>query len=169
MSKAAKMLPLLFFIASVMFTACSSMKAEQKEEKKESFKLANVPVSETELERISEPAVREIFRGILTNDYSVFRKPFHEKVTAEQTFRKLSAEFRKKFGELKELKYLGTLDAGIFRQTVWKARFARSKSLDEAIRRGGKDPASVPVPDLLIRLYLGNENNTWKVYSIIFN
>ena len=56
-----------------------------------------------------------------------------------------------------------------FRQAVWKARFARSKSQDEAIRSGGKDPAAVPVPDLLIRLYLGNENNTWKVYSIIFN
>ena len=146
MTKAAKMLPLLFFIASVMFTACSSTKAEQKEEKKESFKLAaNIPVSESELERLSEPAVREIFRGILKEDYSVFRKPFHEKVVSEPTFRRLSSEFRKKFGELKGLKYLGALDSGIFRQAVWKARFARSKSQDEAIRSGGKDPAAVPV------------------------
>ena len=168
MTKAVKILPLLFFIASVIFTACSSTKAEQKE-KKESFKLANIPVSESELERISEPAIREIFQGILKNDYSIFRKPFHEKVASEQTFRQLSVKFREKFGELKELKYLGTLEAGIFKQTIWKARFARSKSLDEAIRRGGKNPSSIPVPDLLIRLYLGNENNTWKVYSIIFN
>ena len=173
MTKTLKMLPILFFIV-IMAAACSSTKAEKtekekKEEKTVKLKLSGVPASESELKNFSESAIREIFDGILRNDYSVFRKPFHKKVVSEPSFRQLAAKFREKFGGMKDLKYLGSLEAGIFKQTVWKARFDRSKSMDEAILRGGKDPADIPVPDLLIRLYLGNENGNLKVYSIMFN
>ena len=170
MMQTNRIFPILFLIAAMLFPACSSTREEQKSKNKmENFKIANAPISESDLKKISEPAIREIFQGIHKNDYSIFRKPFQEKLTSEQSFRKLASSFRAKFGELEDLKYLDTLQAGIFKATVWKARFARSEEFKETMRKDGKNPDLVPVPDLLIRLYLGNENGVWKVYSIIFN
>ena len=33
----------------------------------------------------------------------------------------------------------------------------------------GKDPAKIPVPELLVRLLLGNVNGEWKAFAIFFN
>lgn len=170
MIQANRIFPILFFISAVMLTACSFTREGKKEKNDvENFKITNAPISESDLTKISEPAIREIFNGIQKNDYSIFRKPFHEKVSSEEAFQKMAPTFRRKFGELQELKYLDTLQAGLFKATVWKARFAPSAELEEAIRREGRDPKKILVPELLIRLYLGNDNGVWKVYSIIFN
>ncbi|HBJ96371.1 MAG TPA: hypothetical protein DDZ11_08095, partial [Lentisphaeria bacterium] len=58
---------------------------------------------------------------------------------------------------------------GIFKTALWKARFARSHASEADLKRSGKDPEKVPVPDTLIRLLLGKIDGQWKIFAIFVN
>lgn len=155
-------------LSAAFLTACSTT-ADAEKNKTEKLSIADVQVPEAELKKISESAIREIFRGIEKNDYSIFRKSFYEKVTTEKNFKQLSAAFHEKNGKMENLKYLDTLQVGVFKVTVWKVRFARSQKLIDAMKRDNRKPEAIPLSDMLIRLYLGNIGGQWKVFSISFN
>ena len=54
-------------------------------------------------------------------------------------------------------------------KALWKVRFARSRASEAELKRNGKNPEKVPVPDTLVRLMLGNIDGQWKIFAIFVN
>ncbi len=155
-------------LAVIGFSACKSTPQEQPPRSV----ITPATVSPDQLKQIADTYLKNIITGLETKDYKLFVKDFareYKDTMNPEKFAPLAAGFQAKNGKLLELKYLDSLDQGIFKSVVWKARFARTKAQEEALKRDGKDPAKLPVPELLVRLLLGNVNGEWKAFAIFFN
>lgn len=164
----------LFFTAAAALTAVafSACKSTAPEQKPPSSVITQTAVKPEELKKIADAYLKDIITGLEKNDYKMFVKDFaneYKDTMNPEKFAPLAAGFQSKNGKLLELKYLDALDQGIFKSVVWKAKFARTKAQEDALKRDGKDPNKLPVPELLIRLLLGNVNGEWKAFAIFFN
>lgn len=156
-------------LAVLGFSACKTAAPEQTPP---ASVITPAEVSPDQLKKIADVYLKDILTGLETNDYKLFVKDFareYKDTMNPEKFAPLAAGFQAKNGKLQNLKYLDCLDQGIFKSVVWKAKFTRPKAQEEALRRDGKDPAKIPVPELLVRLLLGNVNGEWKAFAIFFN
>ena len=156
-------------LAVIGFSACKSTVPEQAPR---ASVVTPAAVSPDQLKKIADAYLKDILTGLETTDYKLFVKDFaseYKDTMNPEKFAPLAAGFQAKNGKLLELKYLDSLDQGIFKSVVWKAKFARTKVQEEALKRDGKDPGKIPVPELLVRLLLGNVNGEWKAFAIFFN
>ena len=133
--------------AAVLFTlaACTTTTTENTASPARST-VQTVQIPEQELRTIATAYAQDVIGGL-------------EKAKA----------FQERNGKLENLDYLGTLNQGAFKLVVWKARFARTKALEEELKRGGRNPAELPLPDVLIRLLVGNVDGQWKIFAIFMN
>ena len=148
-------------LAVLGFSACKTAAPEQTPP---ASVITPAEVSPDQLKKIADVYLKDILTGLETNDYKLFVKDFareYKDTMNPEKFAPLAAGFQAKNGKLQNLKYL--------KSVVWKAKFARPKAQEEALRRDGKDPAKIPVPELLVRLLLGNVNGEWKAFAIFFN
>lgn len=156
-------------LAAVAISACRSTAPDQPPR---ASVITRAEVAPEQLKTIADAYLKDILTGLETNDYKRFVKDFaseYKDTMNPEKFAPLAAGFQAKNGKLLELKYLDSLDQGIFKSVIWKARFARTKAQEEALKRDGRDPAKTPAPELLIRLLLGNINGEWKAFAIFFN
>lgn len=164
----------IFFTSAALLAiiGCPACKSTVPEQPPKASVITPANISPDQLKQIADTCLKNIITGLETKDYKLFVKDFareYKDTMNPEKFAPLAAGFQAKNGKLLELKYLDSLDQGIFKAVVWKAKFARTKAQEEALRRDGKDPAKFPVPELLVRLLLGNVNGEWKAFAVFFN
>ena len=110
--------------------------------------------------------------GLESGNYELFIRNFapeYRKTMTSAKFKLMTEEFRKNNGKTEKIEWLGSLNQGVFKTALWKVRFARSRASEAELKRNGKDPEKVPVPDTLIRLLLGKIDGQWKIFAIFVN
>ena len=161
--------------AAVLFTlaACSTpSRPEDSAKNPARSSVQSVEIPEQQLRELATGYAKEVLGGLENGDYPRFIRnyaaEYAETMTAAK-FAPMTKMFQKRNGKLEQLDYLGTLNQGAFKMVVWKARFARTRALEEALKRDGRDPAAQTVPDVLVRLLLGNVDGQWKIFAIVLN
>lgn len=159
--------------AAVLFSlaACTTPTAENTASPARSTVQA-VQIPEQELRTIATAYAQDVIGGLEKGDYARFIKNYaseYAKTMNPEKFAPMAKAFQERNGKLENLDYLGTLNQGAFKLVVWKARFARTKALEEELKRGGRNPAELPLPDVLIRLLVGNVDGQWKIFAFFMN
>lgn len=167
---------ILFTVAAagavLALSACSTLNkdASAKDDAKSVVKA--VAVQEQELRPIATTYVTDVLTGLGKGDYERFIKnyaPEYSKTMNAAKFAPMAKAFQERNGALEKLDYLGMLNQGVFKVVVWKAQFARTKAFEAELKRDGQDPAKHPMPEVLVRLMLGNVEGQWKIFAIFMN
>ncbi len=157
---------------AVIFTACSSLNQNTSEKNEEKSVVKTVAVQEQELSKLGTEYATDVITGLEKGDYKRFIKNYASEYTREMNaakFAQMAKAFQKRNGKLEKLTYLGTLNQGVFKGIVFKAQFARSKALEDELKRKGIDSAKTPVQEVLVRLIIGNVEGKWKIFAIYMN
>ena len=136
--------------AALALTACSTVQTQ--EVPSGAFNAED----EQELRTAATAYVTDVLNGLESGSYELFIRNF-------------APEYRKTMTSAKFKLMTGSLNQGIFKTALWKARFARSHASEAELIRSGKDPEKVSVPDTLIRLLLGKIDGQWKIFAIFVN
>lgn len=166
------MKPLFTAVAAGAILALSACTATRHEPVKDNAQstLQAVTVTDQELRPIATDYVTGVIAGLEKGDYQLFIRNYadeYSKTMNAAKFAPMAKSFQERNGKLEKLEYLGILNQGIFKVVLWKAQFARTKAFEAELKRNGQDPAKHPVPEMLIRLMLGNVNGQWKIFAIL--
>lgn len=162
-----KLLVVLVSIGTALtFSACSTLR--HPEAPSGGFNAED----EQELRTAATTYVTDALNGLESGNYELFIRNFapeYRKTMNSAKFELMAKEFGKNSGKAEKIEWMGVLNQGIFKTALWKVRFARSHASEAELKRNGKNPEKVPVPDTLVRLMLGNIDGQWKIFAIFVN
>lgn len=155
--------------AILALSACTTTRQEPVKDNAPST-LQTVSIPDQELRIIATDYVTGVIAGLEKGDYRLFIKNYAEEYSRTMSaakFAPMAKSFQERNGKLEKLEYLGILNQGVFKVVLWKAQFARTKALEAELKRNGQGPAKHSVPEMLVRLMLGNVNGQWKIFAIL--
>lgn len=127
---------------------------------------AGVEVSEQELAACGEAYLRQSLNALATGDYEKFTEFYVNERKQELSvpiFEQMAAGFRKTYGEMKSLRYLGCVNKYSSQMLLWCAVFERTPAGNEYLKKKGYDPAAIPDTESLVNMIVGKTENGWKI------
>ena len=126
-------------------------------------------IPEAELVKTGEAFFHQIVKALKEKRYEDFATLYveeHRQKITKAVFEQMSAGFCAANGELKQLRYLGTVNKYSSRILLWSAVFERTRSVDDQLRKAGYDPAAIPDTESLVQMVLGKTDHGWKIIQM---
>jgi len=134
-----------------------------KSEKDKKLELKNInDENEAAIQKLAEGYVDDIILGMKDNDYKRFSQNLVDELKQDITkenFKIMVQRFKDEKGNFVNKQFLTSLEKGLFREYLWKAKFQKP---DE------KKAVNAPKEDTLVILILGKVDDKYKVFAFSF-
>ena len=163
-------MPVVFVLSAALFLLNGCSTVEESAAPQTATKIqAGAKVPDGELEKIGEAFFHQIVKALKEKNYEDFSSLYveeHRRKITKPLFEQMSASFCAVNGNLKQLRFLGTVNKYSSHVLLWSAVFERTKQVNDQLKKAGYDPEAIPDTESLVQMVLGKTDKGWKIIQM---